>query len=163
MDVIETVEIKDERGNTIQYSLYKGHVFPPHVPTNARDLVPNTAQLKCRQEDVLLYTYPKSGTHWMYNILHMFLTGTMTYANPTYLEFNDIDMIKTMPSPRLFTTHLEVDLFPDDIKNGKGIVVNIIRNPKNVAVSYYCFLSAMKDAGFTGDFSGFLHFFLKEE
>ncbi|XP_033740776.1 sulfotransferase 1A1-like [Pecten maximus] len=164
MDVIETVEIKDEHGSTINYSLYKGHVYPPHVSSNIRDLVANTAQLKCRQDDVLLYTYPKSGTHWMYNILHMFLTGKITYAGtPAYLEFHNIDVINSMASPRLFATHLEVDLFPEDIKNGIGRVFNIIRNPKDVAVSYYCFLTAMKNVGFTGDFTGFLHFYLKEE
>ncbi|XP_060067688.1 sulfotransferase 1A1-like [Ylistrum balloti] len=164
MDVIEKVERKDERGNTIQYSLYKGFVFPPVISSNIRDLVINTAQLKCRQDDVLLYTYPKCGTHWMYNILRMFLTGNLTYAGtPVYLEFFDIDVINNMQSPRLFATHLELDLLPDDMKNGIGTVVNIIRNPKDAAVSYYCFLTSLKNVGFTGGFDGFLNFFLKDE
>lgn len=118
MDVIEKVDIRDEEGNTMDYSLYKGCSFPPHVVGNIRDLVANCAKLKCRQDDVLLYTYPKSGTHWMHNILHMFITGNFAYAGTaSYLEFAKIDVIDNMPSPRLIATHLEVDLFPDDIKN----------------------------------------------
>lgn len=164
MDVIEKVDIRDEEGNTMDYSLYKGCSFPPHVVGNIRDLVANCAKLKCRQDDVLLYTYPKSGTHWMHNILHMFITGNFAYAGTaSYLEFAKIDVIDNMPSPRLIATHLEVDLFPDDIKNGIGKVVNIVRNPKDVAVSYYCFLSSMKGVGFTGTFDSFLRFYLKEE
>ncbi|XP_069107798.1 sulfotransferase 1B1-like [Argopecten irradians] len=94
----------------------------------------------------------------------MLITGDFTYAGTTtHLAYSDMDVINNLPSPRLLATHLPVDMFPKDIKNGVGMVVNIVRNPKDVAVSYYCYLSVMKNVGFTGSFDGFLRFYLKEE
>ncbi|XP_021357378.1 sulfotransferase family cytosolic 1B member 1-like [Mizuhopecten yessoensis] len=94
----------------------------------------------------------------------MLISGSTTYeGSPKYLEFDDIGMIDMMPPRRVYATHFEVCHLPDAIKNGTGKVINIIRNPKDVAVSYFCFLTSLNIPVYSGSFSGFLQYFLKED
>ncbi|XP_033740775.1 sulfotransferase family cytosolic 1B member 1-like [Pecten maximus] len=161
---MELGTVTDDEGNTLEYKLYQGHVFPKLVRGNVRDQLYQTAKLQCRPDDVLLCTYPKTGLHWTYNIIHMLVSEAATYVgSPKYLEFDDIGDIDTMPSRRVYATHFEVCHLPDAVKNGTGKVINIVRNPKDVAVSYFCFLTSLNSTVYSGNFSGFLQFFLKED
>jgi hypothetical protein len=97
--------------------------------------------------DVLVATYPKSGTTWGQQIVHGLRSrGAM--------DFEEISMvvpwIETAPllgidldapqvaAPRAFKTHLPWDLVP---KGGRNIY--IVREPGDVLVSFYHFLEGM--------------------
>ncbi|CAM5102340.1 unnamed protein product, partial [Eretmochelys imbricata] len=47
--------------------------------------------------------------------------------------------IKSLPSPRLFTTHLNCDNIPKAVLGSNAKLLVLFRNPKDVAVSYYRF------------------------
>ncbi|XP_056659504.1 sulfotransferase 1B1-like isoform X1 [Monodelphis domestica] len=64
-----------------------------------------------RPDDIVIATYPKSGT----------------------------EALEKMPSPRLIKTHLPVDLIPKDFWENNCKMIYVARNAKDVAVSYYYF------------------------
>ena len=49
------------------------------------------------------------------------------------------DQIATQPRPGVFQTHLWPEMLPDDIFKKNIKIIRVIRNPKDVAVSYYHF------------------------
>ena len=50
-----------------------------------------------------------------------------------------MDLIEMMPSPRLLKSHLPEHLLPAQIFSKKAKIVYVVRNPKDLAVSFYHF------------------------
>ncbi|XP_034148487.1 amine sulfotransferase-like isoform X3 [Esox lucius] len=104
-----------------------------------------------REDDILVVTYPKSGTTWMqYIISLMFHESEMTQGDEVTMKhvpwlevkYPKIDFGR-MSSPRTFVSHLPTLMVPDGFKR-KGKVMYISRNPKDVAVSFYHFHNVFK-------------------
>lgn len=101
-----------------------------------------------RDTDVFQVTYPKSGTVWMQQILTLiynegYRNGTetiQTVDQAPWIEYNfrNVDHINR-PSPRIITTHLPYDLVPKGLREKKGKVIYIHRNPKDVMTSLHHF------------------------
>ena len=71
----------------------------------------------------------------------MVLRGTPDYHKDTkvatMLEFNTQEMMSSLPSPRVLNTHLTHNFLPDRSKEKRCKIVHVMRNPKDVLVSYY--------------------------
>ncbi|XP_033740958.1 sulfotransferase 4A1-like [Pecten maximus] len=95
----------------------------------------------------------------------MLRSGSFKYhGTPTMMELQDFNEIEEMESPRTFGTHLRFRFLPDQMKLGKGKVVTITRNPKDIVVSMYHMLQKLKRfVGYQGTFEGYLKYFLSEE
>lgn len=161
---MELVNIKDEEDNTILFKRYLGRPFHPDFLGNVRDHLADIAAYQCRPDDVMLCTFPKSGTHWVFNMVQMLRSNSLAYSGtPNVMEFHPISDIDKLKPPRMYLTHLCYPFVPAAVKQGHVKVIHVLRNPKDTAVSYYQFFIQMKNMAYEGNFEGFLKYFLSEE
>ncbi|XP_025973115.2 sulfotransferase 6B1-like isoform X2 [Dromaius novaehollandiae] len=114
---------------------------------------------EARTDDVILAGYPKSGTNWVGQILTD-LVATFEKKNQDeensvneeeleefpYLEIGDTEKYERMnklPSRRVIFTHLLPDNFPRSVFKNKAKILLLIRNPKDVATSFYHFSNGL--------------------
>ena len=103
--------------------------------------------------------YYTTGTHWVWEILNVLLTGEMHkhQKETRMLDLMPTETINTIESPRILNTHYPPHLLPKEIKEKKTRIVYIYRNPKDVAISSYHHFTkamAMLDCN-AGDLDGF--------
>ncbi|XP_070554594.1 sulfotransferase 1B1-like [Ptychodera flava] len=134
-----------------------------------------------RPNDVVVASFPKSGTTWLIEILKamygdwgllkvghsesaIFLEEQTLYSS--YLGKIRQHVVETiniddLPSPRLIYTHLPATIFPCQALKDKGVkLIYICRNPKDVVVSQYYFWKAfIKGAYSTGSWEQTLQSF----
>src|SRR5205823_54666 len=101
-------------------------------------LINRVGELDQRPDDVFVVTYPKAGTTWMLQVVHLLRNGgdqgiLLLNRAVAWIERDGIDGLKAMPSPRIIKTHLPLSLLTPT----KGRWIYVARNPKDLAVSYY--------------------------
>ena len=69
-------------------------------------------------------------------------------------EFSNFELNKTRPTPRLSKTHLQHQYLKHALEKGQGKIVLVMRNPKDVIVSYYNHYKNF--FGFNGTFANFM-------
>ena len=101
------------------------------------------AAFRPRADDVIIATYPKSGTTWMQQIVHALRTGgEMDFEEITqvvpWLEMAhdmDIDLEQSQSAGvRAFKTHMNGEIAPGGCR-----YIFVVRDPRDVAVSFYRF------------------------
>ena len=150
--------VKDGKGGFVR--------FPVFISQADMDLITN--EFVAQDGDVFVVTYPRSGTTWTEQMVHLLVHHgeqggqRLTDAVP-WLETlphrpgGMTEFLKTMPERRLFTSHLPYALMPPlDDTNAK--VVYIARNPKDVAISTY--FHDQSKAGYEGTWEEHFQLFL---
>lgn len=117
-----------------------------------------------REDDVIVWTYPKAGTHWTADIVSKILFyGNLDKACQgsqfeVYYEIsppqNTVEQVakkglinglasgtlqelSDLPSPRVIQTHLPHDMLPQKVQDGQAKVIYVYRDPRDMAVSMW--------------------------
>ncbi|KAJ8413621.1 hypothetical protein AAFF_G00081280 [Aldrovandia affinis] len=122
------------------YSEYKGVYLPKllHPPESLNFL----EEFNFRRDDIVVVTYPKSGTTWMQEIVPLIqsegdMASVLTLPNwdrmPWLEEHRCIVLnLDERPSPRMFATHFHYSMMPVSYFKVKPKVIYVMRNPKDV-------------------------------
>ncbi|GIY12021.1 sulfotransferase 1C4 [Caerostris darwini] len=124
-----------------------------------------------KEDDILVVSFPKTGTTWLQEIIYCIMNGIDESLSKSledrfpYLEFiyPGLASIEKMEGQRLIKTHLPYSLLPEDVLKSNVKMFYILRNPKDVAVSYYHFVRMMTAADYSGDFDSFFQDFLSDK
>lgn len=120
-------------------------------------------QFMPRPDDIFVATYPKSGTTLAQMMLHQITTdGNMDFPHiDAVMPFYELEFwrgvpsrLASLPSPRVFKTHLVRELLPDEPR-----YIYVVRNLRDVAVSAYhhhCLVS-----GADNDFGLYIEAFIQ--
>ncbi|XP_042685131.1 sulfotransferase 6B1-like isoform X2 [Centrocercus urophasianus] len=137
-----------------------GNAYSPN-PSLASNLEVFRAMesFEARSDDVILAGYPKSGTNWVGQILSDLVAtfekkrldeeksvNDEEVEEFPYLEIGDTEKyerIKKLPSRRVILTHLAPGNLPKSIFKNKAKILLLIRNPKDVATSFFHFSNAL--------------------
>ncbi|XP_067946491.1 sulfotransferase 2A8-like isoform X2 [Watersipora subatra] len=106
-------------------------------------------------DSVLIVTYLKSGTHWVWEIVKMLHKRKATADNlpkeTAHMEILPPSVIKEVHGKELqeYVTHFPMWTLPSQSYSGRKLVY-VYRNPKDVCVSLYYHYMAMSKANPTG-------------
>jgi hypothetical protein len=121
-----------------------------------------------RDEDIFIVAYPKSGTAWMRQIVHLLVSNAEQGDKPLaesvpLLEkkvgLGQIKSLEEIKGQRCFMSHLPYPLMPG-INTSRARYIYMLRNPKDVAVSFYHFMSNREPISYTGDWKAFFDLFV---
>lgn len=115
-----------------------------------------------RPDDIFIVTYPRSGTTWMQMILYQLTTdGSMDFAHISdqcpWFEHapGSDDGFEKRRAPRLFKSHLSYRSIP----KGPGRYIYVVRDGRDVAISYYNLYRTHN--GYKGSFAEFFELFMR--
>ncbi|XP_053722070.1 sulfotransferase 2B1-like [Synchiropus splendidus] len=145
------------------YTVYKGVFVPSHLhPQNSLKYY---EEFTFRPDDILIVTYPKSGTTWMQEILPLIMSGGDPASVETLPNWDRVPWMEEMracvlnleerPSPRIFATHFHYNMMPKSFFEVRPKVIYVMRNPKDVFTSsfhYYGMASYLVDPGPKAEF-----------
>ncbi|KAK9718751.1 Sulfotransferase domain [Popillia japonica] len=153
-------ELKNEIKLDDYYGTFKGTV----LIDNFRKEQPRIEKFECRDNDVWVTSFPKSGTTWAQEMVwllannldyngakdslenrYTFLEGVAlagAYFKTKLLKLpipDPISKLKKTKKRRFIKSHLPWDLLPAQIREGnrKSKIIHVVRNPKDVCVSFY--------------------------
>ncbi|KAK6233601.1 hypothetical protein QUC31_006007 [Theobroma cacao] len=138
------------------FTPFQGFWFLPQLVPN---IISFQKHFQALDDDIIVASMAKAGTTWLKALVFAVVNRTrytllsespLNTATPhqlvQYFEmtlFNEdhgIPDLATIPSPRLFSTHLPYSVLAQSIKQSNARIVYVTRNPLDVIVSFWHFL-----------------------
>jgi len=180
--------------------LFKGHTETVTVqpkgwvlPGNYREYATELREYDLKDDDVVLMTFPKSGTTWGQEILWTLLNNAALdnpeatslalprrspvlegdiilpdmFGSDDPADTNqfphglNLQKIGETKGPRCIKTHLSFDLISPTVLS-KAKVVYMLRDPRDVCISYYYHCRLFKYETYTGTFEEFVESFMND-
>lgn len=164
----KTLEVKDASGVPLNgQMLVDGRQIntfrkPPEVTAA---IIHNMVNLRIRDDDVMFCSAPKSGTHWGFEIISMLLNGKAETIPQekiaTMLETILEEDLEKLPSPRVLNSHFPLCILPKQMKEKGTKIVLMLRNPKDVSVSFFYHHKGMQLANYQGTFENHHRLFME--
>ncbi|XP_067671893.1 sulfotransferase 1A1-like [Haliotis asinina] len=137
------IRVPDDGGDELTLISFNGRKYPM-FPATALETLPS---VEMRSDDILVCAFPKSGTHWVWEITRLLVAGKLDRDDiskgTAMMEFINEDEYKDLPSPRVLNTHLLFRELPKQVKEKKPRILYVTRNPKDVTVSFYNFVKKL--------------------
>jgi hypothetical protein len=149
-----------------RHSRVNGIVLEPFLSEERINEIKN---FPTRDGDVFLVSYPKSGTHWTAQIIKEITNPSLPFGideeqinggKLPFFELNDPVLLAAFPSPRYMFTHLPSAMMPHHSQH-KLKYIYIARNPRDVAVSLFHFMRALKIYDWDGTWDEFFAYFIQ--
>ena len=142
-------------------------VFPPFVTQKEIDLI--AAQFIVRPDDVFVVAYPKSGTTWMEQIVHLLrnngeqgdkvLSEAVPWVEGAPNRYGGLEqLLSGLSGRRFFHSHLPLSLMPG-VHDSQAKYIYVARNPKDNAVSFY--FHACSKMNYEGSWDQFFELYIK--
>nr|ACO12675.1 Estrogen sulfotransferase, isoform 3 [Lepeophtheirus salmonis] len=150
-----------------------------YMPERFLEIKEEIESLEIRPDDLFLISYPKAGSTWSQEMVWQLKEGTnfvdckrnLAQRIP-FLELESlvlrgpestiksVEAVKNKSSPRIIKSHLLTPFLPKDLFN-KSKVIYIMRNPKDVCVSFYHHEKLLKNHQYTGSFDEYAELFIQ--
>jgi len=161
----------------ITYNLTIIRGVPQNPTFDENKVVELIENFETRNGDVFICTYPKAGTTWTQQIIHLLRNngeqGDLTFAQtipwletitseilgPREAPGHTLETINALPSPRFFKTHATVQDLPRGTASELKVIY-VARNPKDIACSLYHHARSKPEFGVTASFSDFLQVYV---
>ncbi|XP_034368525.1 sulfotransferase 6B1-like [Arvicanthis niloticus] len=138
---------------------YMGIIFST---MSSEELLGSLDSFDAREDDIFLVSYPKSGTHWLAEVIESIPNAGVTLTSPIELgDISKLEELKTVPKRRAIPTHLNYEMLPMTVKQKQCKIIYIVRNPKDTAVSMFHYYRDNPNLPSTETWAAFLELFLK--
>jgi hypothetical protein len=104
-----------------------------------------------------------TGTNWIWEMVNMLVrqTDAMTPRVTPFFDLYPMKHMSELPPPRVLPSHFLFQHLPEQFKANKGKIIYVVRNPKDVAVSFYHFSKRLEPLQYKGSWDDYLPMFLK--
>ncbi|XP_046561658.1 sulfotransferase 1B1-like [Haliotis rubra] len=167
---VMVVDLTNSKGHGFRCYQYEGIYWSlwPRPIYKGKNPIEEFKRLKdctMEEDDVIICAYPKCGTHWLWEITEMLKSGiirnTKEVKETRMIEFIQKDGIESLQKPKILNTHLPLRMLPTQVVEKKIKCIQIIRNPKDVCVSFFHHKrDTLSSIGYDGDFLEFTEAFL---
>lgn len=139
----------------------------PYLTFVNPDTLRRALRFQPQEGDIIQVTFPRSGTHWVQQIIQLILNRGESAKNllefarrAPFIEFHDEEAFEGLDAPRLIRTHLRLGQIPFGYK---AKYVYVARNPWDCCVSSYHFLVQLPEFQVNYTFDEHLDIFLRGE
>ncbi|XP_071094436.1 sulfotransferase 1A3-like [Haliotis cracherodii] len=159
---MELIHVADDGGDELAMLSYNGRKYPNFPGCMEKNVLETLSSAEIRSDDILVCTFPKSGTHWVYEMVRLLSAGQLEHDEVAkgfnlMENCNVDDYYKDVPSPRILNTHVSFNELPEQVKVKKPRILYVTRNPKDVTVSYYNHAKKLSKAyKYTGEWKNFV-------